>query len=57
MQKVETDVGKLHDLVYTWVVHIGIKRMGKHTDVESFKAGAFIFLDKLHEILSKEEEK
>ena len=52
-QKIEIDAGKLHDLVYTWVRHIGIKRMAEDMDEESFKRGAFVFLDKLHEVMEE----
>ena len=53
-QKIEIDVGKLHDLVYTWTIHVGIKQIPESMDEDSFKRGAFVFLDKLRDVMPNE---
>ena len=52
-QKIEIDVDKLHDLVYTWIVHVGIKQIPEDMDTESFKRGAFVFWNKFRELISE----
>lgn len=53
-QKIEVDADSFYDLVYTWVVHVQIKQIPESMDKESFKRGAFSFMDKLHNLMSEE---
>ena len=55
-QKIEIDVDRLHDLVYTWVIYVGIKQIPESMDDKSFKRGAFVFLDKFRELISEKKE-
>ena len=54
--KAEIEADALYGLVYTWVSHVGIKQI-RETDMDedSFKRGAGVFLDKLRELIPKEE--
>ena len=47
IEEVEINREELYNLVYTWTVHVGIKRIPEDMDEESFKRGAFVFLEKL----------
>lgn len=55
-QKIEIKADSLYELVYIWVKFVGKKRMTESMDKESFEQGAFVFLDKIRELLSDGEE-
>ena len=55
-QKIEIDAESLHDLVYIWVRHVGIKQIQEAgMDEDSFIRGAGVFFGKLRELTPKKE--